>query len=157
MPKYVLYTGKKKKSNFNRFQIELFLLSNNPNLSPPNIGPYMGPSNLSFIRVYAQDVLSSFYDTYIYIYIYIYIIYIYICNIYIYIYIYIYTSRQSSKNMWFLNWWNTPFPMVILQRLFFIFWRWSMLLCLIAQAHSTNDLKLVSKLCLDNKFHWKNI
>ena len=42
-------------NKFNRLQIEVFFL---PNISPPlNIGP----SNLSFVRIYAQGVLTGFY------------------------------------------------------------------------------------------------
>ena len=42
MPKYLLYTG--KKSKFNGLQI--------------------GPSNLSFLRIYVQGVLMGFYGDY---------------------------------------------------------------------------------------------
>ena len=47
---------KRKKSNkFNRLQIEVFFL---PNISTPlNIDP----SNLSYVRIYAQGVLTEFY------------------------------------------------------------------------------------------------
>ena len=49
MPKYVLYTGKKKESKFDKLQIELFFL---PNISP---------SNLSCVCIYAQGILTGFY------------------------------------------------------------------------------------------------
>ena len=51
---------KRKKSKFNRLQIEVFFLpiiTPLPYISPPNIGP----SNLSFARIYAQGVLTGFY------------------------------------------------------------------------------------------------
>ena len=57
MPKYVLYTAKSKFSKFskfNRLQIEVLFL---PNINPP----YIGPSNLSFVRIYVQGVLTGFY------------------------------------------------------------------------------------------------
>ena len=54
-----LYWKKRKKSKFNRLQIEVFFL---PNISPPYISPLnIGPSNLSFVRIYAQGVLKGFY------------------------------------------------------------------------------------------------
>ena len=50
-------SGKRKKSNkFTRLQIEVFFL---PNISPP---PNIGPSNLSFVRIYAQGMLTGFYS-----------------------------------------------------------------------------------------------
>ena len=61
---------KRKKSKFNRLQIEVFFLPNiSPPISPPpppSPNPYIGPpnidpSNLSFASIYAQDVLTGFY------------------------------------------------------------------------------------------------
>ena len=55
MPKYKFYTGKKKKSSdFNRLQIEVLFL---PYISLQN----MDPSNLSFVCIYAQEILTGFY------------------------------------------------------------------------------------------------
>ena len=60
MPKYVLYTGKKrKKSKCNRLYIEVLFL---PNISPPlYVSPpsNIGPSNLSFVRICAQGVVTG--------------------------------------------------------------------------------------------------
>ena len=47
---------RKKSNNFNRLQIEVFL---HPNISPPS--PNIGRSNLSFVHIYAQGVLTGFY------------------------------------------------------------------------------------------------
>ena len=70
MPKYKLYTEERKKSNkCNRLHIEVFFPPNirprpvyktpapapTPLTSPHNIGP----SNLSFIRIYAKGVYTS--------------------------------------------------------------------------------------------------
>ena len=50
---------KSKKSKFNRLQIEVFFLSN---ISPPS-SPNIGPSNFSFVLIYAQDGLTGFYGS----------------------------------------------------------------------------------------------
>ena len=62
MPTHVLYTGKKrKKSKFNRLQIEVFFPSSvcptyiSPSLPP--IPPNIGPSKLFFVHIYAQGLL----------------------------------------------------------------------------------------------------
>ena len=55
---------KRKKSNkFNRLQIEVFFL---PNIVPPPPTPYIsspniGPTNSSFVCIYAQGVITGFY------------------------------------------------------------------------------------------------
>ena len=60
----VITKKERKKSNkFNRLQIEVLFL---PNISPPvyiNLPPppNIDPSNLSFVRIYAQGVLTGFY------------------------------------------------------------------------------------------------
>ena len=54
---------KRKKSNkFNRLQIEVFFIPNIilSYISPANIGP----SNLPFVRIYAQGVLTVFYGVF---------------------------------------------------------------------------------------------
>ena len=43
----------KKSNKFNRFQIGVFFF--------PNIPPNIGPSNLPFVRIFAQGVLTGFY------------------------------------------------------------------------------------------------
>ena len=48
---------KKRKKKFNRLQIEVFF---HPSICPPPISN-IGPSNLSFVRIYAQGVLTGFY------------------------------------------------------------------------------------------------
>ena len=64
----VPYTGKKKEK-FNRLQSEVFCvflpeyeLPPIP-LSPPP--PNIGPSNLFFVRIYAQGILTRFYGIYV--------------------------------------------------------------------------------------------
>ena len=54
---FYIYTGK-KSNKFNRLQIEVFFV---PNISPPvyKPSPNRGPSNLSFVRIYAQGVLTG--------------------------------------------------------------------------------------------------
>ena len=56
MPKYVLYTRKRKKSKINRLQMEVFFL---PIINKPPLN--IGPSNLSFVRIYGQGVVKGFY------------------------------------------------------------------------------------------------
>ena len=64
MPKYVLYTGKKKEK-FNRLQSEVFCVFP-PEYKLPPIPPLnIGPSNLFFVRIYAQGVLTRFYGIYL--------------------------------------------------------------------------------------------
>ena len=57
MAKYMLYTRKKRK--FNRLQIQAFFLPNIPR--PPPSPSNIDPSNLFFVRIYAQGVLTRFY------------------------------------------------------------------------------------------------
>ena len=49
-------SGKKESNKFSKFQIKVFFP---PKVSPPP--PNIGPSNLSFLRIYAQGVLTGFY------------------------------------------------------------------------------------------------
>ena len=52
---YKIWKKKRKSSEFNRLQIEVFLHS--------NIGPWnTEPSNLSFPHIYTQGILTGFYD-----------------------------------------------------------------------------------------------
>ena len=53
---FYISTGK-KSNKFNRLQIEVFFV---PNISPPvyEPPPNRGPSNFSFVRIYAQGVLT---------------------------------------------------------------------------------------------------
>ena len=53
----MLYTRKKRK--FNRLQIQAFFLPNIPR--PPPTPANIDPSNLFFVRIYAQGVLTRFY------------------------------------------------------------------------------------------------
>ena len=51
---HALYWKKESKVSLARLPIEVFFL---PNISPPNIGP----SNLFFVFIYAQGILTGFY------------------------------------------------------------------------------------------------
>ena len=51
----------KKKSKFNRLQIKMFFLPNIIRPPPYVIPSNIGQSNLSFVRIYAQGVLTGIY------------------------------------------------------------------------------------------------
>ena len=81
-----------------------------PYIRPPRIGP----SNFSFVFIYAQGVLTEFYSIYIYLYIYLYISissYLFICvSIYLSLFIYLSVYIREKKTTLFVKYFSICFP-----------------------------------------------